>query len=246
MKDKPTPAEAVDLLEKVAIESAAARKRAGVATGIYWQSNERRAYERAFTEEAVLALLSRLRAADQRAAELAKENNHMRASLATYGGPCIYCNLPKEEWGKCAAGFPGCARADDANLCPEFGAMMELHEAGQRAAELAAQNAVLRAAVDYYADRDHYVHSPLPAGGFSGPPVMIDYGAIARTARATTPAEALAVVREMQEAIADMVRGIQLGAEEAGLDPNRDQAVVQGNRAIAAARRIFGSRKIVK
>lgn len=56
------------------------------------------------------------------------ENTHLRAALATSKDPCIYCQLPAEEMGKCKRGFPGCARADDLSGCPEFGAAMELHD----------------------------------------------------------------------------------------------------------------------
>ena len=56
----------------------------------------------------------------ERIAELEKENNHLRAILATGDGPCIYCNLPKLDWFKCSRGFPGCARADDAMLADDI------------------------------------------------------------------------------------------------------------------------------
>jgi hypothetical protein len=56
------------------------------------------------------------------------ENTHLRAALATSKDPCIYCQLPAEEMGKCKRGFPGCARADDLSGCPEFGAAMDLHD----------------------------------------------------------------------------------------------------------------------
>jgi regulator of replication initiation timing len=59
---------------------------------------------------------------------LRKENDHLRASLANSGGPCVYCNLPKEEWSKCASGFPGCSRADDAMLCPHVGLELEAQD----------------------------------------------------------------------------------------------------------------------
>jgi hypothetical protein len=61
-------------------------------------------------------------------AELEKENNFLRASTANNGGPCLYCALPKEKWGECAAGFPGCSRGDDAMLCPNVGAELESME----------------------------------------------------------------------------------------------------------------------
>lgn len=56
---------------------------------------------------------------------LNRENDHMRASLANGGGACSYCSLPKEGWSKCRSGFPGCARADDAMLCPHVGASLD-------------------------------------------------------------------------------------------------------------------------
>lgn len=65
------------------------------------------------------------------------ENTHLRAALATSKDPCIYCQLPAEEMGKCKRGFPGCARADDLSGCPEFGAAMELHDTQARVDDLA-------------------------------------------------------------------------------------------------------------
>ena len=61
-------------------------------------------------------------------AALTNENEHLRASVANSGVACIYCNLPKSEWSKCSAGFPGCDRADDAMLCPNVGASLEAEE----------------------------------------------------------------------------------------------------------------------
>jgi hypothetical protein len=58
-------------------------------------------------------------------AELASENTRLRAALAVSKDPCVYCSLPKAEWEKCAHGFPGCGRADDAVGCPELGAALE-------------------------------------------------------------------------------------------------------------------------
>lgn len=65
-------------------------------------------------------------------ADLKRENDHMRAALANGPGPCAYCDLPREDWSKCDRGFPGCARGDDAVLCPHVGAGMD--EARLRAA----------------------------------------------------------------------------------------------------------------
>jgi hypothetical protein len=65
-------------------------------------------------------------------ADLAKaqaEDNYLRAYIANSDGPCLYCKLHRDDWGKCASGFPGCARADDAllgsMLCPSVGASPE-------------------------------------------------------------------------------------------------------------------------
>lgn len=53
------------------------------------------------------------------------ENTRLRAALAQSDQPCAYCSLPAVEWAKCALGFPGCDRADDAMGCPELGAALE-------------------------------------------------------------------------------------------------------------------------
>jgi hypothetical protein len=57
---------------------------------------------------------------------LMDENDRLRAALAHSKDPCVYCSLPAEEMAKCRAGFPGCARADDMMLCPNFYAAFEL------------------------------------------------------------------------------------------------------------------------
>lgn len=58
-----------------------------------------------------------------------RENEHMRATLAMHKAiPCPYCKLPASEWATCAAGFPGCARADDANMCGHVGAALAAEE----------------------------------------------------------------------------------------------------------------------
>lgn len=57
--------------------------------------------------------------------EIVAENTRLRAALARSDQPCAYCSLPADEWNKCADGFPGCGRADDALGCPELGAAME-------------------------------------------------------------------------------------------------------------------------
>ena len=84
------------------------------------------------TEEAAARMIYEIMALAHNAAKrlerLEKENEHLRASVANNGGPCIYCNLPKNEWAKCRDGFPGCGRADDAMLCPNVGAALEAEE----------------------------------------------------------------------------------------------------------------------
>lgn len=45
--------------------------------------------------------------------QLTRENTLLRKMVAESDKPCIYCQLPKEDMGKCRSGFPGCARADD-------------------------------------------------------------------------------------------------------------------------------------
>lgn len=57
-----------------------------------------------------------------------KENELLRAAIANGSGACMYCQLAAAEIDKCASGFPGCARADDAVGCPEFGAAMQFAE----------------------------------------------------------------------------------------------------------------------
>lgn len=61
----------------------------------------------------------------ERAVAISGENDRLRAALAQSDQPCAYCSLPAEQWAKCAAGFPGCSRADDAMGCPELGAAIE-------------------------------------------------------------------------------------------------------------------------
>jgi hypothetical protein len=53
---------------------------------------------------------------------LRDENTRLRAALANSDQPCVYCSLSAEDMSKCASGFPGCARADDAVGCPHLGA----------------------------------------------------------------------------------------------------------------------------
>jgi hypothetical protein len=44
---------------------------------------------------------------------LRRENNCMRKLIADSNMDCVYCGLSRADMGKCASGFPGCARADD-------------------------------------------------------------------------------------------------------------------------------------
>jgi hypothetical protein len=67
--------------------------------------------------------------------EARAENTRLRAALAQSELPCVYCTLPKDEWAKCAQGFPGCGRADDAMGCPELGAAMRAESAEAKLAE---------------------------------------------------------------------------------------------------------------
>lgn len=67
-----------------------------------------------------------LEIAHERITQLEGENTRLRAALAQSPGACVYCSLPAEDWAKCAHGFPGCSRADDAMGCPELGASMRL------------------------------------------------------------------------------------------------------------------------
>lgn len=68
------------------------------------------------------------------------ENTRLRAALANSDQPCVYCTLPAGDTAKCASGFPGCGRMDDAMGCPELGASVQLAaaraEAGRFRAEL--------------------------------------------------------------------------------------------------------------
>lgn len=45
---------------------------------------------------------------------ITKENDYLRKKLAESGADCPYCGLEALNWAKCASGFPGCGRADDA------------------------------------------------------------------------------------------------------------------------------------
>ena len=46
-------------------------------------------------------------------AEVRAENDKLRGLLAWGTDPCIYCGQRASDMGKCASGFPGCARSDD-------------------------------------------------------------------------------------------------------------------------------------
>jgi hypothetical protein len=85
----------------------------------------------------LLALIESQRATIER---VERENTQLRAALAQSDQPCAYCSLAKDEWAKCASGFPGCSRADDAMGCPELGASL-------RVTALEAEKAELRAAL---------------------------------------------------------------------------------------------------
>lgn len=56
---------------------------------------------------------------------LSKENDFLRAVTGNSDKACVYCGLGADEQGKCASGFPGCARTDDQQLCRELGVAME-------------------------------------------------------------------------------------------------------------------------
>src|SRR6478736_5689034 len=82
---------------------------------------------------------------------LKKENDHLRASLAYSGGPCIYCNLPKEDWSGCEKGFPACYRKADSMLCPHVGADIETTaEVLKLTAEIETLGEAVDALVDYF------------------------------------------------------------------------------------------------
>jgi hypothetical protein len=78
------------------------------------------------------ALLMTDIAANREKQAIVEENVRLRAALAMSDQPCVYCSLSKEDWGKCANGFPGCDRGDDAMGCPELGAAMRLAELQRR------------------------------------------------------------------------------------------------------------------
>lgn len=61
-----------------------------------------------------------LKKAEAELARVKKENDTLRGLLGNSAKDCVYCGLPAAEQGKCARGFPGCARADDQILSQHF------------------------------------------------------------------------------------------------------------------------------
>lgn len=116
---------------------------------------------------ALQATVKRLEA-DNAAADA--EDRRFRAGVGMSANPCIYCRLPADEIAKCRSGFPGCARMDDRMGCPEFGAMLELHQANKEIAALHEELA--RVATAVVAEREacaltaETANLVLPAGGW--------------------------------------------------------------------------------
>jgi hypothetical protein len=81
-----------------------------------------------------------LRNIRQELGEVREENTRLRAALANSELPCVYCTLPAGEIAKCASGFPGCARADDATGCPHLGAGYILELTRKRLREILEGN----------------------------------------------------------------------------------------------------------
>lgn len=79
--------------------------------------------------------------------ELQAENDLLRAIVANSDEPCVYCHLSRADWGKCAQGFPGCDRADDAMLDP--GLMEEATQRDNRVSELRGAAKALIDAVQF-------------------------------------------------------------------------------------------------
>jgi hypothetical protein len=103
------------------------------------------------------------------------ENTRLRAALAQSDRPCVYCTLPADEWSKCAQGFPGCGRADDAMGCPHLGASIERDRLRKALEEIAA-NPLPRSSIEWsredifqnaawVRDRARAALSPEPRGG---------------------------------------------------------------------------------
>jgi hypothetical protein len=58
---------------------------------------------------------------------LKAENAALRGIVANADIPCVYCGLPKDDWAKCASGFPGCARMNDAQNAPGYEEKLNEH-----------------------------------------------------------------------------------------------------------------------
>lgn len=63
--------------------------------------------------ELAIELRNRATGAEQEQHRHRKENDILRGLVAKGQGDCVYCGLKAEDMGKCAFGFPGCARMDD-------------------------------------------------------------------------------------------------------------------------------------
>jgi hypothetical protein len=77
-----------------------------------------------------------------------KENNVLRGLLGNSSKPCTYCGLAAEDQAKCAAGFPGCSRADDQSLSEYFAAGWHLKQAEAERDKARAMVSVAREALD--------------------------------------------------------------------------------------------------
>lgn len=64
--------------------------------------------------------------------KLIEENDKLRGLLAKGDKDCAYCGLKAEEIGRCASGFPGCARMDDIINHQETKTEIALQEANNR------------------------------------------------------------------------------------------------------------------
>ena len=92
--------------------------------------------------------LERELTAERAARERAEaENATLRGLLGNSGKPCAHCGLPVEQWGECVHGFPGCARADDAQLSDLFAVRAALAEAEAGRVQAEAERDALRARV---------------------------------------------------------------------------------------------------
>jgi len=77
----------------------------------------------------------------ERCVVLEAENDYLRAQVGHSEKDCNYCGLGKLEQGKCANGFPGCARMDDQMLC---GGIYDLADKASKIKELEAEVARLK------------------------------------------------------------------------------------------------------